>query len=198
MKDDFCVHDNILLPITYNDLVLMAQNINPAKHPDLCARLRTELIQVIRERAEDALHDFDSHIDDIFEAAFPDETREENPLGEEKTAELAKMIYDFLLTHEMWMDIAIYFNGICWSTNHKDENGNFQFRYNGEPFITEADPHDYFDYVGPTLSMSFEGALYDVINYTGGKLLDEFNQIFNRFGMYYELGNAWNLSVYPI
>lgn len=52
------------------------------------------------------------------------------------------------------------------------------------------------------LSMGFEGPLYALINYPQGtgdyRKLDEFNQIFKNYGLYYELGDAWNLSCYYI
>ena len=47
--------------------------------------------------------------------------------------------------------------------------------------------------------MSFEGELYDVLNgyaYGWGKRADEFRQIFEKYGVYFELGNAWNLTCY--
>ena len=49
--------------------------------------------------------------------------------------------------------------------------------------------------------MSFEGPLYDVLNaYVPGwvKKEDEFRKLFEKYGFYYELGNAWNLSAYEI
>lgn len=194
--NDFDVRDTILYPITYDNLVLMAQNLNPARG----ITLRQELKNLLREKVEEALELFDEHEEDIYAAAFPDEEEpEENPLGEEKTAQLAKEIYDFLLKHEMWMDISIYFNGICWSTSNRGIN---EFRYNGEPFVFPANPKDYFDYVGPILSMSFEGAFYEVMNgYLGSygyKFEEEFRAMLSKYGCYYELGNEWNLSVCQI
>ena len=45
------------------------------------------------------------------------------------------------------------------------------------------------------LSMSFEGPLYYVLNgYEGGHLAEEFMKIFEKYGLYWELGNAWNLT----
>lgn len=114
---------------------------------------------------------------------------------------LAKDIYDFLIKYEMWMDVYIYFNGICWGTSNKEGN---KFAYNGTPFIYEDDPKKYFEYVGDILSMSFEGPLYELLNwyipnYPGSykyysKLDEEFRSIFDKYGLYFELGNAWNLT----
>lgn len=111
---------------------------------------------------------------------------------------LAKDIFNFLVENEIWIDTHIYFNGKCWSTNNKNQT---EFCYNENRYFEyEADPRDYFEYVNPdTLSMSFEGDLYDVLNgycYGWTDLETRFMDIFSRYGVYYELGNAWNLSVY--
>ena len=103
--------------------------------------------------------------------------------------------------HEMWVDVNIYFNGKCWSTSNKGCN---EFCYNENRYFEyEADPKDYFEYVNEPniLSMSFEGALYEALNgyaYGWTKLEKEFNKIFEKYGLYFELGHAWNLSCYEI
>jgi hypothetical protein len=45
--------------------------------------------------------------------------------------------------------------------------------------------------------MSFEGGLYDCINYGNGGVYDKLQNIFDNYGLYFELGNAWNLTAYP-
>ena len=115
--------------------------------------------------------------------------------------QLATEIFEWLVEHEMWVDVCIYFNGIRWSTNNRDCT---EFCYNEyEHFDDVADPIDYFEYVNEPniLSMSFEGPLYHVLNgYTAGwvKLEDEFRKIFEKYGVYYEMGHAWNLTCYEI
>lgn len=111
---------------------------------------------------------------------------------------LAKEIRKFLLDRDMWIDTTIYFNGKAFSTD--DRNGNY--RYNDPKnlvVLEDQDPKLYFDYVGDILSMSFEGPFYDVMNdYLGDygyKLEEEFRSILRKYGLYYELGNAWNLSL---
>lgn len=116
--------------------------------------------------------------------------------------QLAKEIHSFLVSHEMWVDVYIYFNGKCWGTSNSN---NTEFCYNQNKYFEyEADPKDYFEYVREPkniLSMSFEGALYDVLNgYVSGwvKLENEFRKIFEKYGLYFELGNAWNLTCFEI
>ncbi|MBO5828907.1 MAG: hypothetical protein J6R59_10720 [Paludibacteraceae bacterium] len=114
---------------------------------------------------------------------------------------LAKDIHEYLVKHEMWVDVHIYFNGKCWSTNSKD---NSEFCYNESKYFEfEDNPKKYFEYVAENhiLSMSFEGSLYDVLNaYVPNwtKYEAEFRAIFTKYGLYYQLGNAWNLTCYEI
>ncbi len=114
---------------------------------------------------------------------------------------LAKDIFDWLNEHEMWIDVSIYFDGKCWSTMNKD---NTDFTYNeGKYFEYEDEPTKYFEYVAKDhiLSMSFESDLYNVLNAyvpNWNKLESEFQAIFEKHGVYYEMGNAWNLTCYKI
>jgi hypothetical protein len=123
-----------------------------------------------------------------------------NPLTEKEREALAKEIYNFLLENDLWSDVCIYFNGICWSTNDRKCE---HFRYGGEPFVFEDDPRRCFEYVRDPniLTMSFEGPFYEVLNgdYRGDyELENKFRKILEKYGLYYEQGDAWNLSCYPI
>lgn len=68
--------------------------------------------------------------------------------------------------------------------------------------ITDIDPKDYFEYNGNYLSVSFEGALYHVLNYGETYMpeqrhaYDEMQNFFSHYGLYFEMGYAWSLSVY--
>ena len=112
--------------------------------------------------------------------------------------ELAKEITTFLEKEKLASDVSIYFNNKVMR-----DRGTWGDDYNYIPkweTTENVDPHDYFEYAAydHILSMSFEGALYEVLNYTGGRKGEEFERIFERHGLYFEFGNAWNLSVYPI
>lgn len=122
-------------------------------------------------------------------------------LTEERRELLATEIFNWLVDHEMWVDVQIYFNGKCWSTSNKDHT---EFCYNERRYFEyEAEPKDYFEYVREPniLSMSFEGSLYEVLNaYVRGweNLEDEFRKIFEKYGLYFELGHAWNLTCFEV
>lgn len=111
---------------------------------------------------------------------------------------LANDIYTWCLEHDCWHDVYIYYNGKRMGTSGKDKTGKTVYRYGGTPFIEDnMDPRDYFAYVREPniLSMSFEGALYDILNNHDMFALQD---LFSKYGLYYESGNAWNLSAYPI
>lgn len=114
---------------------------------------------------------------------------------------LANEIREFLLDRDMWIDTTIYFNGVAYSTD--DRAGHYY--YNDREHLVELqdqDPHRFVEYVGPYLTMTFEGDFYEVMNgymgKYGWKLQDEFLELCHKYGLYYELGNAWNLSLYDM
>jgi hypothetical protein len=115
---------------------------------------------------------------------------------------LARDIYDWCMEHDLWHDCCIYFNGKAWASwsNWCNEDGEEIDK--GLYEFQSRNPKDYFEYGNPdTLSMSFEGPLNHVLNaYVPGwiKLETELFQIFEKHGMYYEMGHAWNLSAYEI
>ncbi len=115
---------------------------------------------------------------------------------------LARDIYNWCLEKDLWGDNTIYFNGKAWS-NSKTWNGRRGVQIDEDLYEYEdKNPLDYFEYGNPkTLSMSFEGSLNHVLNgYVRGwvKLEDEFRHLFEKYGLYYEMGHAWNLAAYEI
>lgn len=126
-----------------------------------------------------------------------------NAFGRNAQGKLARDIDKFLTKHELWGDCYIYVNGkrftreYHWGADYKIKFGKILMEEN-------TDPRDYFEFVGDKfLCMSFEGGMYDVLNlgweFAGyQKLEQEFDEILQKHGRYYELGNAWNLAVHAI
>lgn len=112
--------------------------------------------------------------------------------------ELAQEIITFLEKRHLANSVSIYFNNKVMR-----DRGDYDKDYNYIPkweTTENIDPHDYFEWAAydHILSMSFEGDLYDVLNYSYDKREEEFRAIFERHGLYYEFGNMWNLTVYLI
>ena len=120
-------------------------------------------------------------------------------MNNHKFEEMAMELYTLCKDYCIWLDVTIYFNNKAWSsykTWGKDEGvqiGENLYEYK------DKNPLKYFEYANPeTLSMSFEGALYEILNwYRPYKyFIDQFDSIFEKYGYYYEFGNEWNLSAY--
>lgn len=115
---------------------------------------------------------------------------------------LAIDIYDWCKKHNLWGDCTIYFDGIAlssskeWDLEHGKKIDEDLYQYENK------NPLDYFVYANPdTVSMSFEGPLYRVLNgYVKGwdKLEAQFQKLFEKYDYYFEYGNAWNLCAYEL
>lgn len=115
---------------------------------------------------------------------------------------LAIDIYEWCKKHDLWGDNTIYFDGKAWSNSREwagvkgKEIAEDLYEYD------DKNPKNYFEYGNPdTLSMSFEGSLNYVLNgYTerAWKLEEEFNKLFKKYGLYYEMGYSWSLSAYEL
>jgi hypothetical protein len=117
-----------------------------------------------------------------------------------KIEKLAMELFEFCHKNGLWQDVEIYFNGKSIGTYNKETREYYYYQH--KYYLTPvADPKKRFDYVAKDhiLSMSFEGPLYELINYgVPVKVEDEFQNIFKKYGLYFELGNAWNLTCYVI
>ena len=114
----------------------------------------------------------------------------------EMIEQFAHDVMNYLTKYNLDSDVCIYFNNkrIRHQYDWREENPT-------PKLIVEENisPVDYFEYVNydHILSMSFEGPLYDSLNYSGYKE-EGLRRLFEKYGVYWELGNAWNLSAYPI
>ena len=111
--------------------------------------------------------------------------------------ELAQEIMEFLERTGMMSSVSIYYNGKVVRANSDYSVKDDDFTYSWKT-TENVDPHDYFEWAAydHILSMSFEGPLYEVLNYTFGKMEERFREIFDKYGLYFEFGNAWNLTAY--
>jgi hypothetical protein len=106
-----------------------------------------------------------------------------------KKYEIAKKIEAFCKKHDLLTDTRIYFNKKCWNYN---SSGN-------KTVLEDIVGSDYFDYANDdTISMTFEGGLYHVMNYGSWDVREAFQDMIAEYGYYAELGNAWNLALYKI
>lgn len=105
---------------------------------------------------------------------------------------MANAIRDFVVQHELGGDMRIYFNGKAYHFTSTTEYTVLEDIV-GSRFYQFANDE--------TVSMSFEGDFYYVMNYgwenkNWSKLEEKFRLLLDKFGYYAELGHAWNLSLY--
>lgn len=119
---------------------------------------------------------------------------------------MANEIISLLESKRAVNDVSFFFNNKritvkkdseWYKAHHYDENYTPKYI---RTETTDINPFDYFDYANPKhiFSMTFEGVFYERINYAGGKTIQKFSSILEKYGVYYELGDAWNLSCFPI
>ena len=120
-----------------------------------------------------------------------------------KMQTLAMEIYDWCKKKNLWGDNIIYFNGKAWSSS-KDWNG-VEGKQIAEDLYEYANKNaeDYIEYANPdTITISFEGPLYTALNawdlpcYDGTE--EELQDIFKKYGLYFEYGYQWSLSAYEL
>lgn len=122
-------------------------------------------------------------------------------LSKAEIEKLAVEFREFLLEHDMWQDVSIYFNGKRFGCRNP-EDGHYYYNDREHLFVEEGiHPETYFEYVNPEhiLSMSFEGPVCHMLSYNCcPEIQVKFDKIFEKWGLYYEFGNHWNFSCYYI
>ncbi len=105
----------------------------------------------------------------------------------------------WLARRDLFQDVNIYANGLCWSTEKRDGYRDADDIAPGVNVFVgeEPDPASIVEYFNPELvNMSFEGPLYDAVNYGIGHIEEALNEFFEKRGLYFEYGYAWSLSTY--
>lgn len=104
-------------------------------------------------------------------------------------------------------ETKIYYLGKSYKIDAKfdvyADDDKDMYKVRGWKELNYDEPAEYFSYIRKPniLSMSFEDSLYDIFNGSDSfsvKAEQEFSDILEKYGLYYELGNAWNLSVFEI
>lgn len=125
-------------------------------------------------------------------------------------AEKEKLVFDlihWLDKRDLFMDIHIYANHKCWSSDYYDKTLKNNMSAIEDPkiakdkfYVTDnVTAKDYIEYANEDLiTMSFEGPLYHEINYSDGKTYNDLKTFFEKRGLYFELGYAWSLSTYEL
>jgi|TARA_S200002703_G_C3608545_1_gene186873 hypothetical protein len=103
---------------------------------------------------------------------------------------VTQAISKWLVANDLHGEVHIYFNDRVYSfendgkiTRRSGIKGSTRFHYANDD----------------TVSMSFEGPLYEVLNFyhpRSGELHEQLTNLVWEHGFWFEKGNAWNLSLY--
>lgn len=122
-----------------------------------------------------------------------------NNVKEKCAYEIIKLLID----NGLWVDTCVYANGKRWGC--KDVNGDGRYHYDNTwdcVFVEEnINPKEYFEYTGDFLCLSTESEFYYALNHyyyndLCDTILKPFNNILDKYGKYYEMGDTWNLALY--
>lgn len=113
---------------------------------------------------------------------------------ETRNEQLANDIIKFLKKNDLDTDVTLMYNGKRVFADTGDV----------EDIVSAGDYVEYFN--DDTITMTFEGNLYELLNGywdnefndTYQKMYDDFGKIFEKYGLYYELGYAWSLAAYEM
>lgn len=115
--------------------------------------------------------------------------------------ELRLKIIALLTEYEILGDCIIYANGKRWIYGYKFSEDYSEMTLT-EKVEDNIDVKEYLEYCNPdTISIAFDGSgLYDILNYISDDsgFIERFNALLKEYGLYYDLGHTWNLSLYKI
>lgn len=109
----------------------------------------------------------------------------------------------WLVKNNCWDDVYIYINNRRYAA---DNYGKYDYSMDYSPkgnldnvkmYVKEdIKASDYIEYANDdTVTITFDGSnLYDIMNYEGyAKAEPELTKIFEKYHMYFEMGDAWNI-----
>lgn len=117
--------------------------------------------------------------------------------SEESLYNLMVDIVTYLSENDMFYDTSIYVNKKHYSSNKNKDSTELKI---GSVSVYQSDcedPSKQIEYCNKdTLTMTFEGPLYEELNY--GNAHDKLSAIFKKYGLYFEMGYAWSLTAYDL
>lgn len=115
-----------------------------------------------------------------------------------KLEKLALELLTYLQQKNMFDYVYIYVNGKCY-TQHRIESHceHRETKYGRYYVIPNMPVREIMEYCNPeTITVSFDGALYDALNYNHGIVESDLNKMFKKYGMYFEQGYPSDFSLY--
>lgn len=110
--------------------------------------------------------------------------------------EIALKLLDLFIDHDLWTDTRIYFHNKAYcSDDYRGKHAYSFARKDATVFVIEnISPHDYCSYCGDLLTIASEPVLNNF--YTPSWLLNEITYIVAPYGLFFDFGDNWNISLY--
>ena len=120
-------------------------------------------------------------------------------LTKNKIEKIARKILDVLEKKQLANDLCIYFNNKRIIVTGKYDKSIDAYVYE-ETIEDDINPLNYLKYSPSNhiISISTEGELYDILNYGSCTFPKTLENLFKENGIYWELGESWNLSFFAI
>lgn len=129
-------------------------------------------------------------------------SKTKKPITPENMQKMAIKLIKMIDKHNMFHMVNIYAGGKLYSSDYNDKNPEMkEIKMENDTvyYVQNADMDNIpVKYNNPkTLTMTFEGPLYDALNYEStDETMKEINDIFDEYGLYAERGYAWSLAAY--
>ena len=107
-------------------------------------------------------------------------------------------LMDYINSLGAWSGICLYCNGRAYTSDRPQAPFKDMHTQNGTPYydIGECSVREQMEHCNPnSISMVFEGPFYDMVN-RQQDIEDRLNGIGHKYGVYFELGHAWDLAFY--
>ena len=113
---------------------------------------------------------------------------------------VATKLVDYLSEHELFDEVRIYADGKLYSSEKTTQDQASSKTPKGNTYYMTPNI-DMCEYVktadSKTIAMTFEGPLYDLINYEDYGFVYKLTQMFvAQYGLYFEMVNTFTLAAY--
>lgn len=112
---------------------------------------------------------------------------------------LALKLIDHFAKEKCWYNVIIYVDNEAWYSEQRSDTEVFQTKKGNEYHVRKnINVSEYLEYSNPkTLSLVFEGPLYNIINHKDYDYLTKLSaKYLDTYGLYFEQGYAWSATAY--
>ncbi|MGF7012013.1 hypothetical protein M2146_002567 [Lachnospiraceae bacterium PF1-22] len=112
---------------------------------------------------------------------------------------LASEIVRLLVKEDMFENVAIYADNTRLSDTKRSSDDKEITINDITCYVNDCDVTQVVEYSNPkTVTMTFEGALYDAINEGFLDVEEKLNVLGTEYGLFVERGHAWSLAFYEV